>query len=290
MKSALNKKKQIAGLVYGLSAGLAFSIFTWGFDAVQLVRANAAYPWVKFMPGLVLCLLSAGLAGWLSARVGRAWAALLFWSMLALLFAHLVIWLPIVITPKLIGLSNPALGEFLDYPFYASLNQNIWIGFVIIAIAAVICGLLQNLLLEQALFSSGSSAIIVPLIVSFLAFSVVGTSSDALLNKKFREAIQQVDKIIVFSLDHAGEEVPSEEAMKMRQFVFSHVEDLITEERGLILSNFDETLGQIDILVDFNGHWVKCPVIYNQVITCSQVLEMPWIRLVRTFSVAGTIP
>ena len=78
--------------------------------------------------------------------------------------------------------------------------------------------------------------------------------------------------------------------MKMRQFVFSHVEDLITEERGLILSNFDETLGQIDILVDFNGHWVKCPVIYNQVITCSQVLEMPWIRLVRTFSVAGTIP
>ena len=161
---------------------------------------------------------------------------------------------------------------------------------MIIAIAAVICGLLQNLLLEQALFSSGSSAIIVPLIVSFLAFSVVGTSSDALLNKKFREAIQQVDKIIVFSLDHAGEEVPSEEAMKMRQFVFSHVEDLITEERGLILSNFDETLGQIDILVDFNGHWVKCPVIYNQVITCSQVLEMPWIRLVRTFSVAGTIP
>lgn len=280
----------MAGLVYGLSAGLAFAVFTWGFDAVQLMRANAAYPWVKFIPGLVLCLLSAGLAGWLSTKVERAWAALLFWSLLALLFAHLVVWLPIVITPKLIGLSNPALGEFLNYPFYPSLNQNIWVGFVIIIIAAVICGLLQNLLLEQALFSSGSFAIIVPLIVSFLAFSVVGSSSDELLNKKFREAIQQVDEIIVFTLDNAGQEVSSEEALKMRQFVFSKVDELITEERGLILSNFDETLGQIDILVDFNGHWVKCPVIYNQVITCSQVSEMPWIRLVNTFGVAGTIP
>lgn len=276
--------------MYGFVAGLSFAIFAWGVDALLLSRANAAYVWVRFIPGLIICVSSGALVGWLSARFERVWISLLLWLLQALLFAHLVIWLPIIVAPRLISLFNPALGEFLDYPFHATLNQNLWVGFAIIAVASIICGLLQNLLLDQALFSSGSFAVVIPLIVSFLAFSLVGNSSDSLLNKRFRESIQQVDKIISFTLAHAGQEVPAEEALKMRLFVFNQVEDLVTEERGLILSNFDEMLGQVDVLVSFNGQWVKCPVIYNQVVTCSRVFEMPWIRLGNLFNSSVLIP
>ena len=277
-------------MLYGFVAGLSFAIFAWGVDALLLSRANAAYGWVRFIPGLIICVSSGALVGWLSARFERVWISLLLWLLQALLFAHLVIWLPIIVAPRLISLFNPALGEFLDYPFHATLNQNLWVGFAIIAVASIICGLLQNLLLDQALFSSGSFALVIPLIVSFLAFSLVGNSSDSLLNKRFRESIQQVDKIISFTLAHAGQEVPAEEALKMRLFVFNQVEDLVTEERGLILSNFDEMLGQVDVLVSFNGQWVKCPVIYNQVVTCSRVFEMPWIRLGNLFNSSVLIP
>ena len=221
---------------------------------------------------------------------GAAESSLLLWLLQALLFAHLVLWLPIKLAPRIISLFNPALGEFLKYPFHKELNQNLWIGFAIIAVVSLVCGLIQNILIDQALFSSGNFAIIVPLVICFLAFGLVGNSSDALLNKRFRESIQQVDKVIEFAIAHEGQEVPHEQARKMRLFALSQVQEVVTEERGLVLSNYDEMLGQVDVLVDFQGQWVKCPVIYNQVITCSRVFETPWIRLGTVLKVAALYP
>jgi hypothetical protein len=56
MRSEVSHKKQVAGVLYGLAAGLAFAIFAWGLDALQLAAAHGAYYWVKFVPGLVICL------------------------------------------------------------------------------------------------------------------------------------------------------------------------------------------------------------------------------------------
>lgn len=290
MKPAVSKRKQVAGLLYGLAAGLAFAIFAWGVDAFLLARANGIFTWVRFVPGLLICLASGALVGWLTVRFERAWLSLLLWLLQALLFAHLVLWLPIKVAPRIISLFNPALGEFLKYPFHKELNQNLWIGFAIIAVVSLVCGLIQNILIDQALFSSGNFAIIVPLVICFLAFGLVGNSSDALLNKRFRESIQQVDKVIEFAIAHEGQEVPHEQARKMRLFALSQVQEVVTEERGLVLSNYDEMLGQVDVLVDFQGQWVKCPVIYNQVITCSRVFETPWIRLGTVLKVAALYP
>jgi len=69
MKPAVSKRKQKAGLLYGLAAGLAFAIFTWGVDAFLLACAHGVFPWVNFVPGLVIGLVSSALVGWLTARV-----------------------------------------------------------------------------------------------------------------------------------------------------------------------------------------------------------------------------
>ena len=127
MKPAVSKRKHVAGLLYGLAAGLAFAIFAWGVDAILLARANGIFTWVKFFPGLIISLLSGALVGWLTARFERVWLSLLLWLLQALLFAHMVIWLPIKVAPRIISLFNPALGEFLKYPLHNELNQNLWI-------------------------------------------------------------------------------------------------------------------------------------------------------------------
>ena len=279
MKPAVSKRKQKAGLLYGLAAGLAFAIFTWGVDAFLLACAHGVFPWVNFVPGLVIGLVSSALVGWLTARVERAWFSLLLWLLQALLFAHLVVWLPIKVAPRIIFIFNPALGDFLQYPFHHELYQNLWISFAVIALVSLIIGLIENILIEQALFSSGTFSLIVPLVVCFLSFSLVGNFSDSILNKRFRESVQQVDEVIDFILAHEGQEVPQETALKMRLFAFDHVKDVVSQKHGLIMSNYDEMLGQVDVLVDFNGQWVKCPVIYNQLVTCSRIFENPAIRL-----------
>jgi len=53
------------------------------------------------------------------------------------------------------------------------------------------------------------------------------------------------------------------------------IKELLPLERTLILSNYDQMLGQIDVLVKFNGNWVKCTTVYNQVTFCKLVFDEP---------------
>lgn len=290
MNPELSRKKQIAGLLYGLAAGLAFAIFAWGVDALLLARAHGAFVWVRFVPGLLVCLLSGALVGWLSMVVQKVWFTFLIWLAQALLFAHLILWLPLKVAPALIKLFNPALGEYLKYPYYPELQQNLWIGFVFIAAVSIVCALLEGILIDQALFSSGKFALIVPLVVAAMAFALIGKTSDTMLNKNLRDPILSVDKVIEYTLENEGKEVPTEVARKMRLYALNQVEKAVTNERKLILSNFDAMIGQVDVLVDFDGQWVKCPVIYNQVSVCSHVFVKPWIRLSNVNKLALVIP
>jgi hypothetical protein len=287
MKPEVSKRKQVAGLLYGLAAGLAFAIFTWGVDSLLLAHAHGAFPWVKFVPGLFTCVFCGGLTGWLTIRLQRIWLGIILWAAQALLFAHLVMWLPIRVAPVIIKIFNPALGEFLKYPYYAELNQNLWFGFAMVAIVSIICGLLESILIDQALFSSGNYTITVPLVVCFLAFSLAGNSADALMNKVFREPIQIVDRLIDFAWEYRDKDAPIEEALDMRLATLNSVKDWITEDRKIVLSNFDQYMSQVEVLLDFEGKWVKCTTIYNQVTNCKKVNEMPWIRLSNIVKLAG---
>ncbi len=289
MKPEMSKKKQVAGLWYGLAAGLAFAVFAWGVDAFLLASANNSFAWVKFIPGLFICLCSGTLVGWLTVRLQNTLLAILLWIGQALLFAHLIIWLPLKIAPVLIRLFDPALGDYLKYPFYPELKQNLWVGFAIIAAVSIIIAVLENILIDQALFSAGTHAVVVPVIVAMLAFSLVGSTGDSLLNKHLREPVLIVDKLVDFAYENRNNDISSDLARKMHLNALKPVEDLLTDHHRVILSNFDQYLGQVDVLVIFKGHWVKCITIYNQVTNCTPLFEKPWIRLSSRLKLAGIL-
>lgn len=85
--------------------------------------------------------------------------------------------------------------------------------------------------------------------------------------------------MLEFAMDNINVEVPGTVARAMHLGAVNPIKKYLSRERGLILSNYDESMGQVDVLVDFKGKWVKCTVIYNQVTHCVPVFEMPWIRL-----------
>lgn len=279
MKAEVSKRKQFAGLLYGLAAGLAFAVFAWGVDAFLLARAHGIFTWVKFVPGLFICLVCGSLVGWLTVLSQRVWVGLILWLGQALLFSHLLLWLPLKVAPVIIRLFAPALGDYLKYPYYPELNQNLWFAFAILAIVSIIIAILENILIDQAIFSSGRYAIVVPITVAILAFSLVGGSGDSMLNRHLREPVLTVDKLVQFAYDNRGKEITPEAAHSMRISALNPVKELVTDQRTLILSNFDQYLGQVDVLVDFDGKWVKCITIYSQVTNCTRIFEKPWIRL-----------
>lgn len=275
MKTSVNNRKQLVGLLFGLTAGLAFAVFAWGVDGLVLAGAHGAYPWVKFIPGLIISLICGGLVGWLTIRWQNTVLNLLLWFAFALLLSKLFLWLPIKAAPHIIGWFDGYLGNFLNYPLYKDFSHIQWIGFIVIALISLLCALLENLLIEQALFSTSSFSVIVPIIISFVFFCLAGNTIDGLYNKQIRQPILAVDNLIQFAIDNAGKEVSPETSRAMHLAAVNPIKEYLPLERTIILSNYDQMLGQIDVLVKFNGSWVKCTTVYNQVTFCKLVFDEP---------------
>jgi hypothetical protein len=140
---------------------------------------------------------------------------------------------------------------------------------------AIICALIENILIDQALFSTGKVVLAIPIVVCALCFSLAGNAIDGLFNRSIREPIQAVNKLMQFAVDNLDKEVSAETSRFMRLAAVKTIREYLPRERSLILSNFDQSFGQIDVLVDFDGYWVKCTTVYNQVTFCKPALETP---------------
>lgn len=272
MEAHFSKKKQRMGLLFGTIAGLAFSLTAWGIDAIQLAQAHAAYPLLKFIPGLIISVLTGAIVGWLTIRLDRLWIGMLLWAMLAGVYTWLVMWLPLKGSPTLLSLLEPNQAHLLYYPSIESQSQFAVMGLIVNGFVALICGLMEIHLIDQAMMGMGTLALISPLLISFAVFALAGTSGDYLINRHFRESMQAMDELIQFAADNEGKEVPAIVARQKRLSVVKDLDDLITYPRKLTLIGYDEMLGQMDILVDFNGNWVRCSVIYNQPTMCKRLM------------------
>jgi hypothetical protein len=268
MNLAVKRKKLKLGFLYGLFAGLAFSIFTWGVDAWLLARAHATYPWVKFLPGLLVCILAGGITGWLTIRIDKHAIALLLWSILAFVYSWLAIWLPFTSAPSFIERLDPALVQYFHFSQVKDISQILWVSLVTIGLAAVLAGLLEINLVQQASISSNAASTVGAFLVATILFTSVGSATDQMINSNLREPIQVLDKLFNFAMENAGVEVPRQTARRMHLSAVSQLDEVIDKQRSLTLAGFDENIGIVDVLVDFEGSIVKCQVIYTQPTDC----------------------
>jgi hypothetical protein len=268
MNLAVKRKKLKLGFLYGLFSGLAFTILAWGVDAWLLARAHSTYPWVKVLPGLFICALAGGITGWLTIRIDRHAIALLLWSILAFVFSWLAIWLPFTGAPALIERLDPALVQYFHFSQVKDITQFTWGNLVTIGLAAMLAGLLEINLVQQASVSPNAASAVGAFLVATILFTGVGSATDHMINTNLREPIQVLDKLLDFAWENAGVEVPRQTARKMHLSAVSQLDEVIDKQRSLTLAGFDENIGIVDVLVDFEGRMVKCQVIYAQPTDC----------------------
>lgn len=268
MDTQFEKRKHSRGLLFGGIAGFAFAVMAWGVDAAQLMQAHVAWPLAKFLPGLAMSMLAGGLVGWLSIRLGKVWAAILFWVVLAGFFTWQTMWLQLEFVPRLLQIFDPRLGDLLYYPALENEIQFWAFTFVVVAFVSILCGLLEIHLIDQSMLGQGSLSVLTPLLISLALFGFAGVSADDLVTKNFRTPIVAMDKLIQFAIDNEGKELPPVVARQQRLSVVEDLYGLMDRPRDLTLTGFDRSLGQMEILVNFGGKWVRCTVIYNQPTMC----------------------
>ena len=263
--------KRIYGLWFGAVLGLAFSIFAWGIDAFLLSRMHGLYPWLKFLGGVIPCMIIGGFTGWLSARLDKPFFALLLWAATASVFAWLTVSLPLQITPRILSSADPGIKDLLHYTYFETFSTRFGVAYTWIAIFVSLAGFLQIPLSDSAVFSTSIFGKISPMLTMLVLMGICGTIVDGLNNEKLRSPIDALNLTTQFMLDHRGEEIDPAVARRMHLGALRTVENLVTPERKFIVSGYDQFLEQVQVLARFDKAWVECDLVVNQLIRCEQV-------------------
>jgi hypothetical protein len=271
-RTQINRMKIRVGMAYGMVAGLAFAISTWGIDGFRLSLAHAFYPWLKFILGAVICTVIGGIAGWLVARLEKGLFALLIYLGVAFIFSRLSVGLPFQIFPDVVARLDPETGNLLNYVFYEeSFNSRFAITMLWVSLFTVLVGILQIPLAEPAAFATSFFGKAGHLLVCAMLMLISGSIVDNLSNEPLRLAVLSTDNTIQFVVDHQGQEVDRDLARSMHVSSLRPVEEVIDQPRRLIVRSYDQWLGQINVLVRFGDTWVDCSVVYNQPSFCEYV-------------------
>ncbi len=260
--------KRRFGTIYGLTAGLAFSAAAWGWDAYQLSQAHVLQPWLKFIVGAIICGLVGSIAGWLTSRFQRGILSLVFYLGASAVFAWLVLALPLQIFPRLVSLLDPETGSMLNYVYYETFGSRFALAFGWILIFMLLAGILQIPLTEPAAFATSLFGKVAPMLVCALIMVINGTTVDTVLNEPLRSAVLAMNETIQFSVDHLGQEVDPTLSRAMHTVSLRGVKDEIGKPWHLVIGNYDEWLGQINVLVRFGDTWVDCAILYDQPSFC----------------------
>jgi hypothetical protein len=261
-------QKQRAGLVYGLFAGLALALATWGLDAFLLWRAHAVLPWARFVIGGLASMLAFGLAGWLGMRMRNAFWTALVWLAASLLPANLVAPLNFSAWPALVGLLEPGLIVRLADFSVGSQGALTSVFMAIFGVAALIVGGLELPLVEQSLFSTAAGALTGPVLLASIAFIATGLMVDNAIHTKLRESIVNLDHAIQFVAENDVTQLDKATARMMRVAAFKAAGDAVRNPRRLVVAAYSPTFDQVEIWVDFSGAWIYCDTVANQVVNC----------------------
>jgi hypothetical protein len=271
-RSDVLRSKHAYGAWFGIALGLTFSIFAWGIDAYRLDQINGLYPWLKFLGGAIPCTIIGGITGWLTAKLDKPIFGLLLWAVAASIFAWLTVSLPLQIMPRVLSLMEPEIKDLLHYSYQSeAFAPRFGLAYVWLAIFVSMAGLLQIPLSDSAVFSTSFLGKISPMLVTLVLMAICGIIVDNLNNELLRAPVTVLNSTIQFSIDNRGKEVDPLMSRRMHLAGLRTVEKLITPERKFIISGYDVSLEDVQILARFDNAWVECKLISNQLISCKQV-------------------
>jgi hypothetical protein len=269
----LQLKKKF-GMLYGIMAGVAFAVASWGWDGYTLSNSHAYFPWTMLITGMTVCAVLGGIAGWLTARAGSSLLGVVFWTITSLFFAWVMVSLPLQINPFIVSKLDPQLGALLDYGENIEFAFRYGVSLAWVLPFMLIVGVTQLPITEPAVFSTSIFGKIAPLFFCIVVMSISGFITDNLINSHFRAGITALDDTIQFVLDNKNNDnVDKALSRAMHARSLATVEEYVQESRHLFISSYDEYLGDLHVLVKFGDQWVNCNVLYSQPVSCKIAVQ-----------------
>ncbi|MCU0488918.1 MAG: M1 family metallopeptidase [Anaerolineales bacterium] len=257
-----------AGLVYGILAGLAFSLTTWGTEALGLASSSAGFPWLKFVLGASLCSLVGGLAGWITSRADSSLAGAVTWFAAGLIFCLVASRLPFEGLTLFLRALKPEFAN-LVYPYPENMHSRMVVVYILVLLCSTLAGTLQAYLIETARSAQTAvmQALILMVVVPF--FALAGQVAYDYINEPFIRAIVQIGDLLEFHQELNGQKVDPKLSAEKHYRALGPILFMANRPYRLYLSGYEsQSLDTFTVLIDFEGEWAECSVLISSVGTC----------------------
>jgi hypothetical protein len=268
MNSSFSRKRTNLGVLYGLLAGIFFSLAAWGMDAGILMRHNVTLPFLKLLPALLICVPAAIIAGFVTAKYEHGLLSFAVWAALAVLYTFTVINIPIRLAPWLTSKILPEFIPVIKFQELTNIGHYWFYGIFAIGFTCILCGILENILIDQSFAASGPLGAMIPFVICMAIMTGAGFSGDLLMTNHFREPMVMIDTLLQNGATYYNQEVDKLEARKMHLSIVRPLNDLVLQQRSLTLVDVDGYLSVMKVLVDFNGESALCHTVYSQPTFC----------------------
>lgn len=258
----IKAEKHFMGVMYGLLAGLVFSLALWGYDATLLWGASVEYPWIKLAVGMPLAILIGGVAGWLTAQLDHGLVGFLSWGLAGVGYVWLGSHTPFEGVSWLVGWLRPELRGLDVYPFVESARVRMIFLYPFVAILTGLGGVLQLPIVEGALRSRYQAGRYFALLALLPVYLAIGLLADNLINIPLREPLLGVDNRIQLRLQAEASGMPADEMRRRGLRVVETFGDLYHQPYRQLLGNYDaESITEVNVILNFNGVWGSCSVV-----------------------------
>lgn len=250
------------GLWFSLIAGLVFSLVLWGVDGLGLSTANAYFPWAKMAMGIVPTIGIYLLAAWLSLKFDNGLITFIVWLLSGMLVSFLACHIPIEGITAFYSIFAPDLAERIQFVYTTGVAAHAFITISICAVISGVSGAMFNFLTDTASTSANRGGLIFPIFLWSLFFIAQGSIIDAELQSRLRAPIESINTLIDRRIASETVPVPKDEARRIHLYALNAVSDLVNiNPRKLLITNYDNTVVQTEVQINFDGHWASCIVI-----------------------------
>lgn len=268
-KARIGADRISLGILFGLLAGLGFTLALWGYEVILLSNASAELPWLKFAIGAPACLLISILAGWLTARFDNSLLGFIIWGLSGLGFVWIASHTPFEGLTLVLTRLEPVFQGFDLYPFVLSARARMQLLYIIAGLLTGLAGSFELFLIESALRSAYFFARLFTFLIFLVILAPIGLAIDNLINQPLREPILVIDDLIQTGLKAEITPVTKDEARQLGLSAIKTFGSLIHQPYQINLGRYDpESLSETSVHINFNGTWGTCFVLDNRPMYC----------------------
>lgn len=278
-KSAVQERVQATdrrlGLLGGALIGLGVALGALGQEALSFIRVPTSLSPFYLILGAVVLMGIGGLAGWLAARIDRAFFALLIWLAAAIASIFVIGHLPYEGRAWGVWLADSHFAGLPIFPFSEAAQTRMVIAGFFIVIALAILGLTQAHRLESARgsFSANqrpSAQTLLMLVFPLAIAAGAGLFADSTVNAPLRTGNALVHEAIRTGRTYQGDLFALSRASSVNYNAIAGVRDQMSANYVLQTAEADFGTAQtVYVVAHFdNGAWINCRVLADQLSNC----------------------